>query len=199
MMLDAFHRVRARLSAHDPQRIDEPGSLPAAVALVLVPSVSGSDLDLLFIKRAEVAGDPWSGQMALPGGRRDPRDRDLLATAVRETREETGIFLDPSTLLGALDDYTPRTVRLPPVVVSPFVFGLEERPEVVLSPEATLHVWVGTDELRRTLAQRQVMARDELRVVSSFLAGGHIVWGLTERILTPFLELASDPQPRTPV
>ena len=64
----------------------------AAVALILLPTSDG-DLEALFIKRAEVEGDPWSGQMAFPGGRRDPVDDDLLATAARATLEETGIDL----------------------------------------------------------------------------------------------------------
>jgi len=70
---------------------DAPDARPAAVALVLLDGPQG--IEILLIKRAERADDPWSGQIALPGGRYDVGDRDLEATAVRETREETGVDL----------------------------------------------------------------------------------------------------------
>ena len=69
----------------------------AATALVLRPRTDDA-LELLFIKRAEWAGDPWSGQVAFPGGRHEPHDPDLLTTSVRETQEETGIDLAADTL-----------------------------------------------------------------------------------------------------
>jgi 8-oxo-dGTP pyrophosphatase MutT (NUDIX family) len=70
---------------------DEP-FFEAAVALVLRTTPAGV-IELLFIKRAERHDDPWSGQIALPGGRYDPDDESLEATAVRETFEEVSIDL----------------------------------------------------------------------------------------------------------
>src|SRR5204863_9089886 len=118
--------VRRALVGHQPQPAQAPGARPAAVSLVLVEGAEGAEL--LLIKRAERAGDPWSGQIALPGGRQDPGDADLLATAVRETREETGVDLATAERLGILDDLAPRTASLPPVIVRPFVFALPRRP-----------------------------------------------------------------------
>src|SRR5207244_5573124 len=79
-----------------------PGASPAAVALILLEGPQG--LETLLIRRAERADDPWSGQVALPGGRRDPADGDLLVTAIRETRAETGVDLSAADRLGVLDD-----------------------------------------------------------------------------------------------
>ena len=62
----------------------------AAVALVLRQAPA---LELLLIKRSSSEDDPWSGQMALPGGRRDPADAGLQHTAIRETHEEVGLDL----------------------------------------------------------------------------------------------------------
>ena len=77
----------------------------AAVSVVVR---ANRHLDLLLIKRARSERDPWSGHMALPGGRRDPEDRDLEATASRETLEETGLDLaGVGTPLGRLDLLTP--------------------------------------------------------------------------------------------
>src|SRR3989442_8572178 len=113
--------VRRALRDRRPETVDAPEAWPAAVALILL---EGAGLEALFIRRAERADDPWSGQIALPGGRRGPHDADLAATAIRETNEETGVDLSSAERLGVLDDLYPRTPTLPPVVVRPFVFAL---------------------------------------------------------------------------
>src|SRR5438093_2935884 len=101
--------------------------IAAAVAVVLHDGNDG--IEALCIHRAVRAGDVWSGQIAFPGGRRDPGDADLLATAIRETMEEVGVDLSSAERLGVLDDLYPRTPVLPPVVVRPFVFALTSRSE----------------------------------------------------------------------
>ena len=79
-------------------------------------------LALLLVKRATSESDPWAGHMALPGGRHDKSDSDLLSTAKRETMEEVGVDLDQSApLLGRLDETSPSTQRLPTLSISPFV------------------------------------------------------------------------------
>ncbi|MDP6186793.1 MAG: NUDIX domain-containing protein, partial [Pseudomonadales bacterium] len=60
--------------------------------------------DLLFIQRANRDGDPWSGQMAFPGGHREAEDPSLLAAAMRETHEEIGVQLHSSHCIGRLND-----------------------------------------------------------------------------------------------
>lgn len=181
-------RLRQRLVTHAPERGTGPGRIEAAVAIVLAPTRTG-DLELLFIKRAEEPGDPWSGQMALPGGRREEGDPDLLTTATRETFEETEVALPHESLLGELDDLAPVTPVLPPVVVRPFVFGLEERPPITPSPEVALHVWTSLGELARKAAQSRVTVRGVELTVPSYLVGPHVVWGMTHRIISRFIDL----------
>lgn len=181
--------VRGRLLRHAPHRRQEPpepGAMQAAVALMLVPAAAS--LELLLIKRAEHPGDPWSGQMALPGGRRDPADVHLLDTVTRETREEVGVELSPDWLLGELDDLHPRTKTLPPVVVRPFVFGLPSRPEIRTSSEVALFLWARLEEFtdRRSRTEVPVPGHGTFPGV---VVGGHVVWGMTERIIRPFIEL----------
>ncbi len=188
MSPDPFEHVRGRLAARVPQRVDASGGIEAAVAVVLAAGPSGA-LDILLIKRAEREGDPWSGQMALPGGRRERGDPDLLTTARREAREETGIVLGPGELLGELDDLEPRTRILPPVVVRPFVFGLPARPEIRASDEVELHLWTVFDALMERESETEVTIRDTSRIVPAFLLGTHVVWGMTHRILSGFREL----------
>ena len=181
--------IRKRLVRAPPRRIVEPNTIEAAVALVLVAYGREHDVELLLIKRATRDDDPWSGQMALPGGRRDQVDVDLMQTARRETREETGIALSPADALGELDDLHPRTPVLPPVVVRPFVFGLSRRPAVHLSDEAETHLWTSFGDLIASAASASVEVRGEELTVPSYRAGSHVVWGMTHRIIKSLIDL----------
>lgn len=186
-MLD-LTTVRRALATHHPVQVDEPGTLPAAVAIALVPGDDG--LEALFIERAERANDPWSRQIAFPGGRRDPRDRDLLETAIRETWEETGVELG-ETVLGSLDDLHPRTPVLPPVVVRPFVFGLASKPPIIPSFEVHEAFWVPLIRLREPGTYREVTVTPHGMTlnVPAYVLGERVIWGMTERIVTPMLAL----------
>jgi 8-oxo-dGTP pyrophosphatase MutT (NUDIX family) len=147
-------------------------------------------LDILFIKRAEMEGDPWSGQMAFPGGRREPQDAGLLETARRETWEEIGVDLPAETMLGVLDDLAPMTPTLPPILVRPFVFGVVERPAVTLSTEVALHLWTPLGDLPSQAGEAEISIRDRHLVMPSYLIGPHVVWGMTQRIVKHLLDLA---------
>jgi 8-oxo-dGTP pyrophosphatase MutT (NUDIX family) len=181
----------------------------AAVSAILrVDVVRG--LELLVIRRPEKLGDPWSGHMALPGGRRDARDRDLMDTAVRETHEEVGIDLRAhGALLGTLDDLAPRNPALPPIVVRPFVARLDADVPVIPNDEVAAHYWVPIDALRAPSAQaehvvriasgpgghvptafaRDMTSTDGLRArFPAFQFDGQVIWGLTERVVRQLLQ-----------
>jgi 8-oxo-dGTP pyrophosphatase MutT (NUDIX family) len=182
--------VRRALAGHAPRAAEAADARPAAVALVLVPGKRG--VELLFIRRAERADDPWSGQVAFPGGRRDPGDPDLLATALRETSEETSVDLATAERLGVLDDLVPNTPTLPPVLVRPFVFALGERPPLTAQRgEVARAFWVAVDRLaaRGTRQDLVLNVRGVERRFPAYRVGADVIWGLTERILTPFLRL----------
>lgn len=182
-------RLRAAFDARLPTRVPiVPPLREAAVALVLVPGDDG-DVALLFIKRAVYPEDPWSGQIALPGGRRDGADPDLLTTAIRETVEETGIQLERQHVIGELDDLSPVSPHLPPIVVRPFVFTLPAIPEIRLSDEVAESLWVPRRQLLDRRTEERVIARDMSLVMPGYRVGRHFIWGMTERIVTPFLQL----------
>ncbi len=146
---------------------------------------------VLLIRRAEREGDPWSGHIGLPGGRRDPVDGDLRQTALRETFEEVGWQLGADQTLGTLPDVWPRTPLPRLIVVRPFVFGVNSRPDLVLSDEVAEAFWVPLARLRDPAIYREAIIdlRGERRGFPAFHLGQHVVWGLTERILTPLLAL----------
>lgn len=177
-MTDLFPALKTRLAGRTPLRVETPGLMESAVALILAPGPAG--LEALFIRRAERADDPWSGHVALPGGRREAGDADRLVTARRETAEEVGVDLPLASLLGPLDDLHPSTPRLPPLVISPFVFGLDRRPETRLSEEVSAVLWVPL----RDLIERKAAGEPD-----SYRPGGLVIWGLTYRIMRGFLPL----------
>lgn len=165
----------------------------AAVAVVLRPGESGA-LELLMIKRADYEGDPWSGHVALPGGRREPDDTSLERAAVRETWEETAIDIDrDGAVLGALDEVSPRTPTVRRVIVRPYVAAVAPGVAVVTSPEVAAAFWVPLAALRETAAwiTAEVVAHGQSLTVPAFAHGEYVVWGLTERILRAFLAIAA--------
>ena len=148
---------------------------------------------LLMIKRATFEGDPWSGHVALPGGRREPADPTLERTVIRETWEETAVHLDrDGRLLGCLDELEPRTPVLPPIIITPFVALVRFDVDIVASPEVAEWFWVDVAALRDPEVSREVVLELATgpRAVMSFQHGEHTIWGLTERILRQFLSLA---------
>jgi 8-oxo-dGTP pyrophosphatase MutT (NUDIX family) len=183
------------------RRLDREPSVPAsstagvpraAVAIVLRQGDPG--LEFLLIKRAEREGDPWSGQVALPGGREEPSDGSLEATAIRETREETGIDLErDGVVLGALADIGPQSRPLA-VVVRPFVATVRADVALVLSDEVAAAFWMPLESITAPGAavESSVKVGNGERRVTSFRYGEYVVWGMTERILRELLEVLED-------
>lgn len=170
----------------------------AAVALVLRGGAEGAEL--LVIKRSEAERDHWSGHMALPGGREEPEDESLEATAVRETFEEVGLNLRAGgEVLARLGTVTPQSPYAPRVSVTPFVavapreyhVGAAAPKGLELSGEVAAAFWVPVDELKRggrSAVFRMAFAGVE-REWPAYPSEHGMIWGITERILTEFLSL----------
>lgn len=173
--------ARAADRAHGPRE--------AAVAVLVRPRES---LEVLLIRRAELHGDPWSGHVALPGGRRDPADPDLLATACRETHEEVGIHAERvGTFIGALDEVAPTTLNLPPILIAPFVLAVP--PDTRATPDARevqAAFWVPVSALSDRGAASEILIQGDsgqLRL-PSLTYEDYVIWGLTYRIICQFME-----------
>ncbi len=196
----AAHPVIVRLAETLRQR---PGLIAAAApevrrAAILLALRAGQagEPELLMIKRSEHEGDPWSGHIACPGGRMEPDDRDLMMTAVRETFEETGIDVErDGRVLGHLDELSPRSPTLAPIVIRPYVAIVRTDVRIAPSEEVALAFWVPLAALRTSSAWGidTVRVRGGDRRVSAFLHEGHTVWGLTERVLRQFLAYVGTP------
>ena len=189
-------RIARALAGRPGAIVPEDGVARHAAVAVIMRLADDGDVELLMIKRAAYPGDPWSGHVALPGGRQEPGDMSLQHTAMRETLEETAIDLAASgRLLGTLDEVHPRTPRLPPLIIRPFVFVAPRDITIVTSPEVAEAFWVPLPLLSHPSATGEATFTDRgiERTERSFRLGQHVVWGLTERILRQFITYACDP------
>lgn len=164
--------------------------------MAIVIKENATDLDLLFIKRATVQGDPWSGQMAFPGGHMDATDENLIMAAIRETEEETGVQLLPDQCIGAISHQRPASrSRGNEMIVAPYVFEIQSDPMLVPNHEVEDIVWGSVSK----------MVDGTLHGTESFefngntasfngyqLASERFVWGLTYRTLQSFFEVLFD-------
>ena len=166
--------VRAALAALD-SPAEAPAGKNASVAGIFVPD----PLRLLFIRRAQHDGDPWSGHMAFPGGRHDPGDVDLMATALRETREEIGVELDDAEFLGALPDVQARP-RFE-LTIRPHFFALEHVPSLTPNHEVAEVHFAEVGPLFRGERDAVRPWKVEGRAVDfpAYEVEGRLVWGLT--------------------
>lgn len=172
----------------------QPNSRDASAPDSRIPLSETPSLELLLIQRAERTGDPWSGQVALPGGRRSAGDATLQDTAMRETLEETGLDLATHGLvLGSLDELRPRTPALPPIIVTPFVAVAPPDLPLQISDELADAFWApwSTFADPAHVDESTVHVRGMSWRVSSYLLGERVVWGMTERMLRQLAERMS--------
>jgi 8-oxo-dGTP pyrophosphatase MutT (NUDIX family) len=201
---DASLPGQIRAALLDPPAIRLPDSeceTRAAVTLLLAPdaviepettSLAGlarRPVSGLFVIRATWEGDPWSGHVALPGGRAEPSDTDLIDTARRETWEETDIQLGRDSFLGILNEIHPRSAHLPSIGVTPFVAWLPVRPPITASHEIAGHIWVPIRDLAAP-ERRSTLTRAEptQRLFPTIEYAGEVIWGLTHAVIENFLD-----------
>lgn len=176
-----LENLRERLQAHEPRRLDT--ELPQAA--VLLPIVARPEPTLLFTRRADHLKQ-HSGQVAFPGGKREPGDRDLLFTALREAEEEIALPPGRVELLGRLGD----VISLHGIAVTPYVG--------VIPPDLTLRADPGEIDaifevpLDHFLADRRshtdvIPVDGRPHYVPSYRAGEHVIWGLSAMMLVELL------------
>ena len=169
----------------------------AEAAVAMVRALEPED-SVLLIRRAEREEDSWSGHWSFPGGRRDPEDRDLLHTALRELEEECGIQLTPKQLEAELPQTLARRKVGRFVPVTPFVFHVGRELATVLDPrEAAEALWtplrILLDPARHAL--RPVPGRPSGLLFPAVDLNGTPLWGFTYRLITDWLGLGTPERP----
>lgn len=192
--MHSVDELRSALARHAPKPLT--GRRRAAVAVVVHDSSDGARL--LFIERAHSATDPWSGQMAFPGGRVDPGDTTPRAAAERETLEEVGLDLSQAECLGQLNDLQAGVQIVSPLVLSSFVYRIDAAPALTPNYEVQQTLWVPLDRL--TDPTHQVRYRWGLSHFPGIAVGEpdrHVVWGLTYQLLRQLFGLVGTQLPAT--
>lgn len=193
-MVIAFAQIESRLARYPkPDRRYGPVTRRAAVTMTLRDGQRGPEL--LMIRRASRSGDPWSGHMGFPGGRRDPGDASDLACALRETREEVALDLDAcGRLLCELGEVnTGWRPDRPEMLVAPFVFIIDAPVNFVLNHEVDETVWVPLAYLMD--AGNRVPLKWEWRgepiTSDSLIYEQRRIWGLSLGMIDELIEAAS--------
>ena len=182
-------QIKLALESHDPKVvIPKSSTRQAAVAVVMREQPTGPEM--LFIKRAEKEGDPWSGHMAFPGGHREDDDNSLKHAAMRETMEEIGLDLSDADYLGALNHQqaNPRG-RVLDMLIAPHAFEIDGDPNFNINYEVDEVVWTPIAPMAYNTihdTETKPMMGKPTIFNGYRLQRGHFVWGLTYRILQTF-------------
>jgi len=180
--------VAAQVRLTPPHRIEQlyqapPANARSAGVLIVLYSVEGA-LHLPLTRRTDDV-EKHKGQISLPGGAQEDGE-SLLDTALRETREEIGVSIEPKAVLGALSP-----VYVPPsgFLITPYVAALPHRPvfapwagEVAEIIEAPLALLFDATVVRREIRTIRGMEVE----VPYFQIGPHKVWGATAMVLSEF-------------
>lgn len=176
--------VRKFLASHERTEIRDSALKPAAVLMLLFEK--NGELSFLLTKRTDTV-EHHKGQISFAGGAADPDDKDIIATALRETREEIGMDSRGIEVLGLADDmWTPSGFRITPVVA--YVRTLPalriNSGEVVEILEVPVSFFLNKQNLRIGQRQWKGTSID----VYYYTFGNHEIWGVTGALIHTFLE-----------
>lgn len=168
-----------------------PGGRTAAVALMFADGDDG--LELCFVKRKEYPGDPWSGQMALPGGKRNPEDTTPHDVATREALEEVGVALQQTQLLGMMPGMHAGGGGLAdPLTVFPVLYRLQgPGPALTIGDELAEGHWISVAHLWDDANWSTLDWRGSQ--FPGIAHGERVIWGFTLGVLRRLGELALRP------
>ena len=169
---------------HIKEKLQNSGNENATAGVAAIFRVNNNRLEILLVKRTVVTGDPWSGDMAFPGGKRTQQDKTIYDTVKREVFEETNINLDRGHYLGMMSPEF-STVR-PNMAVIPFLFLFDESFVITINEELDSYYWTEFSKLKWRRGRSIVKKLD----VPVYDIGEERVWGLTYRILNKMIALA---------
>ncbi len=184
--------VEERIRAHEPHISSLALTKQQAAVAALLRYQDGQP-EVLLMQRADREGDRWSGQVSFPGGHQEHGDRTLLATAIREAREEVGVDLSISArLLGRIDPIRAMARgKVLPMSISPFVFVQTGPVELVLGDEAIETFWLPLPlAASGQISGQHPFQKGPLKLkLPCWNYQGRVIWGLTYQMLNILLRI----------
>ena len=168
----------------------------AVIALVFWHN--GHELCLCIGRRAINPQDPWSGDLAFPGGKVEAQDQSLHHIAARETQEEIGLHLPETALIGSLGKTaaTGSGQRMP-MPVYPLIYHLQSTPDNFrVSDEITEAYWVPVTQLWQPYHWMQFCFPPTRQQRVGIRIGNHFLWGFSLKILVQLAERVGYPLTR---
>ena len=180
------NNIRSKLLTLSPVATEHREVRRAAVAMILIGAPHTEEL--LFIRRADYQGDPWSGDVAFPGGGVEAQDADSRATAERETHEEIGLVLSDEDYLGMLGSINGAYL---PVNITCHLYQLTTRPRLQTNYEVldTFYIPLTTllEPMRnqeRSFEYRGNHHTHPIIDLEDYCE--HFLWGISYRLLQKF-------------
>ena len=190
----SLREIKNALAQHTPQRPTSHALARQAAVAIIIRS-NNDFMEALFILRSVRKGDPWSGDMAFPGGHKNNVDLSLRETAERETFEEIGLTLSHSScFLGELDTIELNRRQSEAILITPFVYSLRDKDYVLhKNHEVAEILWGPLDHMiiGTSLVNKEVKRNGTLQYFPGYTLDQQIIWGLTFRMLQQLFSLIS--------
>ncbi len=184
------------LRDYTPRTRTDESLMKAAVAIILRDTDNGAEM--LLMQRAFHPKDPWSGQMAFPGGKIDPTDASPKAAAIREAYEEVGVELKAEDFVCRLDDlYGLKANQTFSVHISCYVFKPQRELVLQANEEVADMLWLPISHLNdQSNAHDYFHPKDSSLSMPAVMineAKSQILWGLSLRMLITLYRILGVP------
>jgi 8-oxo-dGTP pyrophosphatase MutT (NUDIX family) len=159
-------------------QVDTKSKLAAVMIIIF-----GNEPMMLMTERSKTMNH-HAGEISFPGGTWNEGDGDLLGTAIRETREELGVEISRSMIIGQLK---PVTTLNSGFKISPFIVMLEESPNIVPNSEIASVLRIPLFSLLKTIEDDKDPSHKSILEMYTFNFRDHLIWGASARMLKQIL------------
>ena len=161
---------------------EAPGDSKSKIAAVMI-IIFGNEPMLLMTERPTTMNH-HAGEISFPGGMWEKEDRDLLGTAIRETREELGVEISRSMVIGQLN---PVTTLNSGFTITPFIAMLDELPSIAPNSEIASVLRMPLFSLLQTIEDDKDPSHTSILEMHTFKFQNHLIWGASARMLKQML------------